>query len=276
MAWFVNYQKTDLVSVADRGFSYGDGVFETLLVENATIISSPTHRQRLIRACRRLLIPFSLDDLDKAFEFIGNNVNPVGRHCVKLILTRGMGGRGYLPPSEPIVTLVIGFLTAPEYQIQAHDGVSITTSTVNASINSRLAGLKHLNRLENVLAKQELSNLNLNSGQDYFESLLLDDNGFLVECVQSNIFWYKNNILYTPLLNRSGVQGSLRSKVLKLCPDNVNVGRYCLADLFAADEVFICNSLMSVVPVTFLHAKQSQRAFAVGKKTTHLQCLINQ
>lgn len=276
MTWFVNYLKSDAINVSDRGFSYGDGVFETLLIENARIISSDFHQQRLMRACQRLFLPFTLQDLDNAFQFIQKNVHPDGRQCVKLIISRGSGGRGYLPPIKPNLTTVIGFLSAPDYFCHAERGVSLTVSNIKASMNTSLAGLKHLNRLENVLAKQDLATINqVNYRDDFFESLLLDDDGNLVECVQSNIFWFKNNILHTPLLNRSGVQGTLRSRVLNLSPDSVNVGRFILDDVLNADEVFICNSLMSIVPVTFIAATHDQYYFACGEKTKCLQLLIH-
>jgi len=276
MTWFVNYLKSDAINVSDRGFSYGDGVFETLLVDNACIISSNFHRQRLMRACQRLFIPFTKQDLDNAFQFIQDNVPPDGRQCVKLILSRGSGGRGYLPPLNPNLTIVIGFLSAPDYLAYAEQGVSLTVSNVKASMNSSLAGLKHLNRLENVLAKQDLAMVNqTQDAETFFESILLDDAGCLVECVQSNLFWFKNNVLFTPLLNRSGVQGTLRSRVLNVSPDNVNVGRFVLDDVLIADEIFICNSLMSIVPVTFVVNNQKQYRFAYGEKTKHLQMLIH-
>lgn len=275
MTWFVNYLKSDVISANDRGFSYGDGVFETLLVDNACILSCDFHRQRLMRACRRLSLSFSAKDLDNTFQFIQDNARSDGRECVKLMISRGSGGRGYLPPINPNLTIVIGFLSAPDYHSYAAQGVSLTISNVKASMNSTLAGLKHLNRLENVLAKQDLADINQKKHSDvFFESVLLDDDGYLVECVQSNLFWFKNNVLHTPLLNRSGVQGTLRSRLLNLTSDNVIVGRFVLDDLLRADEVFICNSLMSVVPVMHIENQQAQYCYGVGLKTKRLQMLI--
>ena len=275
MTWFVNYLKSNSIDICDRGFSYGDGVFETMLVRNGVILAEQYHRQRLWRACLRLSIPFTLLQVDDAFHFIRKNAIKTGDQCVKLILTRGLGGRGYLPPEKPDVNLIIGFLVAPDYQKETEFGVSLTVSQVKASINSTMAGLKHLNRLENVLAKQDLSLFNqTHSMTPCFESVLLDDDGKVVECVQSNLFWIKSNMLCTALLNKSGVQGTFRSQILANYLGGVNLGRFTLDNVLSADEVFICNGLMGIVPVTAIYSDNHRFEFVIGKKTKYLQCLI--
>ena len=276
MTWFINYQKTQSIDVCDRGLSYGDGVFETLHIKNGAILAEHFHRQRLIRACRRLFIPFSIAEVDNAFQFIQQNALQIGSQCVKLILTRGLGGRGYLPPEKPSVNLMLGFLKAPDYLHEAEVGVSLAVSAVKASINSTMAGLKHLNRLENVLAKKDLAVFNqLNESTPCFESILLDDNGGVVECVQSNVFWIKHNVLHTSLLNRSGVQGTFRSQVLSNYNGVVNLAQFTLDDVLNADEIFICNGLMGIVPVTNIVTRDNCYPFLIGEKTKHLQCLLN-
>ncbi|EAQ63288.1 Aminotransferase, class IV [Marinomonas sp. MED121] len=272
MTWFINYLETNEVAVTDRGFAYGDGVFETLLLDQDKILLADFHKARLTRACHRLCIPFTQDELDKAFSFVQQQSQ--GRQCAKIIVTRGSGGRGYLPPNDPNVTLVIGFMDAPSYQSLADLGVRLSVSPINASINASVAGLKHLNRLENVLAKQAQDKVNqVTSEADFFESILLDDDGVVIECIQSNLFWFKNDTLYTPLLNRSGVQGTLRANILASSSTTINVGRFTLKDVLGADEVFICNSLMSVVPVTCIQS-HFQHDFVIGKNTKRLQSLM--
>lgn len=275
MAWFVNYLKTSSIDVTDRGLTYGDGVFETLLLHNGRIKSSRLHMLRLMRACNRLYISFSHNDVEKAFAFIEKEVPQLGFSCAKIILTRGVGGRGYLPPEDPDLTLAIGIFDAPNYQKLSDSGVKIDISPVKASINTSVAGLKHLNRLENVLAKQALNQLNLTQyNNDCFESVLLDDEGYLVECIQSNLFWFKSGALYTPLLNRCGVQGTLRSQVLNNGLINVNVGRFLIDDLLKADEVFVCNRLMSLVPVVAIQYENKQHRFTFGIETKRLKSII--
>lgn len=273
MTWFINYIESDSISVSDRGFSYGDGLFETLLLNNGKILTPQFHQERLLRGCQRLSIPFSFDELKKAFTFAEKQAPLNGFVCVKLIISRGSGGRGYMPPDRPSITLAIGILSAPDYGYLAKQGVRIAVSGIRSSMNSSLSGLKHLNRLENVLAKQHLAQLNLHDDA-LFEAVLLDDNEHLVECIQSNLFWFKGGVLYTPLLNKSGVQGTMRAKIISLARYQINVGHYCLDDLLAADEVFICNSLMSVVPVISIKTHADTVTFLESNKIKQLQSLL--
>jgi len=273
MTWFINFVESDSIAVTDRGFSYGDGLFETLLLKDGKILTPHFHQERLLRGCQRLAIPYSLHQLQCAFDFAEQRAPSQSLACVKLIISRGSGGRGYMPPVEPNLTTVIGILPAPDYKPLALKGVNIAVSDVKSSMNSSLSGLKHLNRLENVLAKQNLAQLNLNA-EDIFEAVLLDDNGYIVECIQSNIFWFKNETLFTPILNKSGVQGTLRASIFSLASYQINVGSFTLAELLDADEVFICNSLMSIVPVCSIKASTETVFFEKCKNIKRLQTLL--
>ncbi|WP_438464754.1 aminodeoxychorismate lyase [Marinomonas sp. PE14-40] len=275
MTWFINYIESDSISVSDRGFSYGDGLFETLLLDNGKILTPQFHQERLLRGCQRLALPFTYDELQKAFCFAEKQASSYDKVCVKFIISRGSGGRGYMPPDQPNITLAIGILPAPDYRHLAKQGVKIAISDIKSSMNSSLSGLKHLNRLENVLAKQELAQLNLHDDA-IFEAVLLDDNKHLVECIQSNLFWFKNDVLYTPLLNKSGVQGTMRARIFSLSKYQINVGQYSLNDLLTADEVFICNSLMTVVPVISIRTQAGTVTFKRSKNIKQLQSLLKQ
>ena len=273
MTWFINFVESDSIAVTDRGFSYGDGLFETLLLKDGKILTPHFHQERLLRGCQRLAIPYSSHQLQYAFDFAEQRAPSQSLACVKLIISRGSGGRGYMPPVEPNLTTVIGILPAPDYKPLALKGVNIAVSDVKSSMNSSLSGLKHLNRLENVLAKQNLAQLNLNA-EDIFEAVLLDDNGYIVECIQSNIFWFKNETLFTPILNKSGVQGTLRASIFSLASYQINVGSFTLAELLDADEVFICNSLMSIVPVCSIKTSTETVFFEKCKNIKRLQTLL--
>lgn len=263
MKWFVNYQEQNRLSVADRGFSYGDGIFETLLVCNGEIQFEHYHVERLLRGVHRLSLEISTKELNFLFDFINANIqSDKSVEGVKVIVSRGEGGRGYLPSENSKPTVVVGFFDYQPDDLLCEHGAQLSLSSTPSSINRQIAGLKHLNRLENVLAKKELD-------KDCYEAIMQDDDGFLVECIQSNIFWIKNHVLHTPLLNRSGVQGTLRHVVInQLCETDVYIGRYTINDIIDADEVFICNSLAGLIPVFGI---KGFAAYGIGDHTRYLQ-----
>lgn len=260
MKWFVNYQESQSIGVADRGFAYGDGIFETLLGANKQIQAEDLHCQRIARAARRLGLSFNQSDIEQLFCFIKERLD--NEQGVKVIISRGESERGYLPPQDTPLTIAVGFFPYSIHTSIQQTGVKIDISPIPSTMNPFLAGLKHLNRLENVLAKQHL-------GNNCYEALMFDSDGFLVECIQSNIFWFKGGILFTPLLNKSGVQGTLRSQIIQTKNlSSICVGRYQLEDLIEADEIFICNRLIGVVPVIEINGKQT---YSIGKHTQNLQ-----
>lgn len=263
MTWFVNYQIAATLPIADRGLAYGDGVFETIHVVNHTPISLDLHLQRLKRGLKRLVMPLTNDQHQQLLIFLSRHLTTYlpEQGVIKIIVTRGEGGRGYAPPEKPQHNILIGLLPAPDYQQQQSQGVQLALSPIRLSNNPFLAGIKHLNRLENVLAKQQLP-------KHAFEALMLDQQGHVIECIQSNIFWFRNGHLYTPQLNESGVSGTYRQRILSQQQRfSVYIARFTLADLQQADEVFITNSLMKIVPVTAI----AEHTFAIGHHTRTLQ-----
>ena len=266
MTWFVNYRLDKSVSVADRGLAYGDGVFETIRVFPQCFLKINDHLSRLYRGLAKLAMPFSLEQKYSLYNFLYSDVLPLihEESVVKIMISRGEGGRGYLAPESCIHSIIIGILPAPDYQVHREKGVSLSVSPVPVSSNRFLAGMKHLNRLENVIAKQYLSSPD-------FEAIMMNGNLELVECIQSNLFWCKQGVLYTPSLEQSGVQGTYRKAIIESQHDyTVQVGRFLLGDLMAADEVFITNSLMGIVPVIGVTGV----SFPIGIHTRKLQILM--
>jgi 4-amino-4-deoxychorismate lyase len=263
MTWFVNYRLEESVSVADRGLAYGDGVFETIRVFPRTFLQISDHLSRLYRGLSRLGMPFSLDQKNVLSNFLDQHILPLiyDESVVKIIVSRGEGGRGYLAPEHCIHSIIIGILPAPDYQNHRAKGVSLSISPVPISSNRFLSGIKHLNRLENVMAKRFLKVAD-------FEAIMLNERQELVECIQSNLFWVEKGILYTPSLHQSGVQGTYRKGIIENQESyTVQIGHYSLPDLMAADEVFITNSLMGVVPVIHI----AGTSFPIGIHTRKLQ-----
>lgn len=267
MTWFVNYRLDSSVSIADRGFAYGDGVFETIRVLPNVFFQLDDHLARLYRGLSKLGMPLSTEQKNELIVFLSSQVLGLIKEesVVKIMVTRGEGGRGYLPPEKITHSIVIGILSAPDYQVQKNKGVSLSVSPVPVSNNRFLSGIKHLNRLENVMAKRFLM-------APDFEAIMLNADGELIECIQSNLFWFQNGVIQTPSLEQAGVQGTYRKAIIENQTHySVQVGHFSLSDIMAADEVFIANSLMGVVPVTHITIDVDKRSFPIGIHTRKLQ-----
>lgn len=251
----------DSLPLSDRGLHYGDGLFETMAVMGGQVRLLPLHLERLARGAKRLAI--SLPDLDVLALELAAAARELGEGVLKLIVTRGSGGRGYLPPESPRPSLILQ--RHPPVDAAGQDGVTVRLCELRLSRQPLLAGIKHLNRLENVLARAEWRDPAIAEG------LLLDADGFLVEAVASNLFLVQGDALRTPLLDRCGVAGVMRAHVMQRAASlglAVEEARLWLDDLLAADEVFLTNSLHGIRPVVSL---TGQRDWPLGSVTRRLQ-----
>jgi 4-amino-4-deoxychorismate lyase len=256
-------QAGDGVSTLDRGLLYGDGVFETIAVENGTPRFWRRHLARLSAGCARLGIepPTGMQLLDDARQLVAG----VDRGVLKLIVTRGCGGRGYHPADAATPTRIAQLHPWPDYPEHCgRSGVRVRLCRLRLGHAPALAGIKHLNRLEQVLARVEWSDPAI------MEGLLLDEAGCLVGGTMSNLFIIRDGVLMTPALDRCGVAGVLRTVVLELAaglPVPVQVGGLGLDALRVADEVFLTNSLIGIWPVTSFEDRRYPR----GVQTRRLQ-----
>ena len=233
------------VALEDRALAYGDGCFETLRVRGGHAPLGAYHRRRLIRAATTLGIPLDPSALDRAIAEAGQD------ECVlKLVLSRGVGGRGYgLPPvPEPVLYAARHPYTPPSSRLR-QQGLRLSLSPVRLADQPRLAGLKHLNRLEQVLGRASLA-----PGAD--EVLMLDRCGRPVELGAMNLFLVRDGILCTPALDRCGVAGVAREYLLDtLAPSlglEARIAPLSLEQLRRAHEVFACNSVAGILPVRTL------------------------
>lgn len=249
-AVLVNGVATQFVPVNDRGLSYGDGVYETILVRNSFPEFLPQHLQRLQTACKRLALSCDMDVLSQEIsDLIKQSSESLQlKSVIKIILTRGPSARGYKIYPGLKTTRIVSLDTAPLYDFDPRDGVSVCLCNTSISINPALAGIKHLSRLENVLARNEWRDSKIAEG------LMMDEAGHLVEGTMSNIFLLHQGRLKTPALSRCGVEGVMRKVVIEhlapllsipvdICDMNVN-------DLVNAESAFITNSLIGIWPVT--------------------------
>ncbi len=247
---FVDGVQDAMISPHDRGFAYGDGVFETLNYERGAIFFLDAHLQRLFAACESLSIPLDPEllrlRLDQGLLSLANN--DVASAVVKIIVTRGVGGRGYKFDQDLSPSICVLLNPPANYPANySEHGVHLFPCQTRLGRNATLAGLKHLNKLENVLARAEWAD------PHYAEGLLFDEKGLLIEGVSSNVFLESDGNLLTPTLDRCGVAGIMRKFVLQelapLCPAPVECREISLHDLQNADAVFVCNSVAGIWPV---------------------------
>lgn len=233
--------------MSDRGLHYGDGLFETICVRDGELRYWDDHAQRLLTGCRRLRFPEP--DINLLEFEVGQLLEKEARQTgvVKIMLTRGSGKRGYRPPEPANITRIVGLYPMPEYpESYTTDGVQIRICQTRLACNPALAGVKHLNRLEHILAHTEWDDA------DIVEGLMLNFDDLVIEGTMSNIFISKNGALITPDLSRCGVHGVMRAQVIKLAGElriPLKITLINLADLLAADEVFITNSVHGIWPV---------------------------
>jgi len=262
----VNGIETDLISVHDRGLAFGDGVFETLAVVDGEILNWERHCERLALGCTRLRLDFPhAAELNEEVQVVARG-HP--RSVVKIIVTRGNGGRGYTPSAATTPSRVVLRRAWPnDYAQRANDGIRVCVASHRLSHNPALAGLKHLNRLDQVLASVELDALQVD------EALMLDYEGRVVEATRCNLFAIYGNRLATPLLDGCGVLGIMRSLIIERAPQvglRVDETRLTVADLCRADELFLCNAIAGIWPVVEMIGTDPAR-FDIGDYTRVLQ-----
>jgi len=258
----------DSIPVTDRGLSYGDGLFETMRVDHQGPQFYRQHLQRLQQGCQRLAISYHAGLLEQELELVLGML--LERPAIlKIVLTRGGTTRGYRPDTTQTARRIVTLSTAlTDPRPQQLQGVDVRSCQTPMSINPLLAGVKHLNRLENVLARAEWSDPSIAEG------LLFDSAGQLIEGTMSNVFLVERGTVYTPDLSGSGVAGIIRSVIINHCAEALNL-KVCVEPvlpdrLHSADELFVCNSVIGIWPVI----KLDRRRLAVGPVTRRLQQCI--
>lgn len=261
--WLVNGESARL-DPADRGLAYGDGLFETMAARDGTIRWLDHHLDRLTAGCLRLAIPAPPRGLIR--DEIARLLPASGARVVKLIVTRGPGARGYRPPAAPEPTRLLRIAPWPDYPAQNYtNGICAKSCTLTLGENPALAGLKHLNRLEQVLAQMELA-----ADTSVQEGLLCDARGRVAGGTFSNVFAVRDGTLSTPAVNRCGVRGVMRCLVLETCAElglAAHETDMSLRACYDAEELFVTNAVFGIWPVRRLDRK----LFDVGDTTRRLQ-----
>ena len=267
--FLLNGVKAESLSLQDRGLQYGDGLFETIAVHKQQLEFWQYHMQRLLAGCQRLRLPPPDPKLllAEARQLLDGGSDAV----LKIIITRGQGGRGYRAASEAESnpSRILAVYDLPEYPAENQsNGIRVRYCDTRLATSPTLAGIKHLNRLEQVLARSEWQD------EAIFEGLMLAAHGRVTEGTMSNLFFVKAGVLHTPDLCNSGVAGIMRDVVLKFAQQQkipVAIGHYSQTDIATADEIFICNSLIGIWPVRQLE----QQLFAIGPVTKTIITAVN-
>jgi 4-amino-4-deoxychorismate lyase len=262
----VNGSESAGVSPDDRGLQYGDGLFETMSAVGGRVRRLPAHLARLGEGCRRLGIPMPPEGL--LAEECARALDGMGHGTVKLTVTRGPGPRGYRPPAEPSVTRIVQS-AAPRPRGDTQPPVVVRLCDTRLGLNPVLAGIKHLNRLEQVLACAEWNDPGIGEG------LMLSLDGRLVAATAANVFLVEQGTLVTPAIRDCGIAGVMRQAVLDAA---LELGiRAAVVDvqperLMQADEVFLTNAVTGIRPVGEL---VGARGWDVGPVTRALMARTN-
>jgi len=237
----VNGHLAETVDALDRGLAYGDGVFRTLRTQAGQPLWWRDHYAKLAADCAALSLPCP-DEAGLRAEVC--RVATAGEGVAKIVLTRGVGARGYAPPQDPACTrIVLSAPLPPHAQANSPTDIIARWCALRLARQPRLAGIKHLNRLENVLARAEWDD------PDIFEGVLCDDSGAVIGGVMSNLMIAKSGELFTPDLSQCGVAGVARARLLRTMACRgipIHIGRLLPDAILAAEEVMICNSVIGV------------------------------
>ena len=268
MTALVNGRETESLPVADRGLQYGDGLFETIALHNGKPLLWERHLQRLTEGCQRLgMAPPDGLLLRQELDQIGGNKL---RAVAKIILTRGISSRGYRPEEAGSVTRILQCLAWPASpENAAHDGVAVRWCATRLARQPRLAGLKHLNRLEQVLARAEWDDPAIAEG------LMLDEKDQVIEATAANVFVVRDGAVLTPTLHECGVAGVMRALIMELAQSAGMPVRECALSLDAArgaQEIFLTNSVIGVWPVRELDTIVK----SIGPTTRRIATLLEQ
>ncbi|MEW6991774.1 aminodeoxychorismate lyase [Colwelliaceae bacterium 6441] len=242
MSYFsVNGEKQNSISMSDRSIAYGEGIFTTAKIVNGKIEFLSAHMSRLIEGCQYLDIPFT------HHEVLLNEINQVALNyplaVLKIVVTAGSGGRGYSKNGVTNPQTLVSIHEYPaHYQQWSKQGITIAEGKIQLGLNPIMLGLKHLNRLEQVMIRRELDA----SPVDDF--IVTDLNDYIVESSCANLFWFDHQQLFTPIINEAGIKGIYREKLLSF--DNTIIPvKHKLSDLANVTAMFVCNSVMGIVPV---------------------------
>lgn len=244
----VNGVENNQLSITDKGLAYGDGLFTTAKIQQGQVEMLDAHIHRLYSGSE--LLGVQLIDkkvLEAQLKAIAKNYQLA---VLKVLVTSGCGGRGYARSKGESATIIVTVHEFPtHYMALSESGINLGISEQKLGVNPMLCGIKHLNRLEQVLIRAELDK------RDEDDLVVCNIYNHVIEASSANLFWFKHNTLHTPLIGESGVAGLMRATILSLYPDT-KIQQTSLQDLQQAEAMFLCNSVMGIMPVKCYHHQQ--------------------
>lgn len=245
----INGIESNTIDAMDRGLAYGDGLFSTIKVQYGAVQLWEFHLQRLQLGAQKLFFPaINWQLLSAEVNSVASKLSDKKACVIKVIITRGSGGRGYNPLGCDSPQRIIATSEYPEFYYHwQQNGIALIQCEAQLASNKQLAGLKTLNRLEQVLIKQELNT------KQALEGIVCDNQGYVIEACTANLFIHLDGQWQTPKLDNSGVAGVLRRQVMAsaqqanidIIEADIHVDR-----LKQAQAICLTNALMGIVPVT--------------------------
>ena len=264
---FLNGEQTSTVAAQDRGLAYGHGLFETIRLVDRSAPLLRYHLSRLISGADTLGLAIDQSLLEHYIQQLVEASPADG--IIKIIVTAGCGGRGYYRATAVKPTYVLQWFPFVDCDaFRRQQGIDLEYCQHQLPHSPALAGIKHLNRLDQVMARAEWQD-------DFAEGLMQDQQGNVVEGVSSNIFIYQHGLWITPNLDQCGVSGVMRQylleELLPRCSFQVMETNISIDQLLSAEEVFICNSIVGIWPVVSL---EGQGEWSLGKNTLKVQGML--
>jgi 4-amino-4-deoxychorismate lyase len=246
-AIWLNGTRVESLPLPDRGLDFGDGVFETFLVHEGNPLFPGYHIDRLKQGLKTLRIPDCLDSIQSQLETAASEAKGIRWSALRLSVIRGPGPRGYRPSPSSAPRIVI-YVSSLDRDCATMDRPAVLcVAELRLSDQPLLARIKHLNRLEQVMASVQAQSL------DTEEAVMFDKAGHLTSVIAGNIFLVCHGELLTPVLVECGVAGTRRRLIIEKWAHEIGLKiretRLSSAELFQADEVFFSNSLQTVRPI---------------------------
>lgn len=251
------------ISVRDRGFRFGDGVFETIPFYNQICYHLDYHLERLKAGINSIGIYYSFLEIKSQIENLIKE-NQIQNGFVRIIITRGQGSRGYMPTYETEPSLVIEIIERPKMD---KEKANLKISKYRKiPLECLPSDQKLMNGLSYSLVKENARK------EGFFDGLMLSLDDKVCECGAANIFWFKGNKLYTPSLKSPCVAGVTRRIILEISPFEVIEGDFNYLNLSGADEIFISNVTLGVFPVEVIEPNLFKNGKGY-KKTNELKTI---